>query len=795
VRLAASFVLVLALSATEFAQVPRPNAPARRIVILKIDGLGAGLLYGAMRQTDPETGKSLLPWFSYVFGEHGTVFDNFYTRGMSLSAPSWSMLDTGQHSVIRGNVEYDRYTGEVYDYLNFFPLYIGYARKRNVDMPGVEVLDRAGIPLVIDRFPDSQAFQSFQLLQRGVRWTSLEGVLKQRFSTRALLSAVESGGAPSFESELGQQTEHELDQNLSKSEILYLDDYTGDVDHTGHETSDAAALMSVLKRLDALTGRIWTAIQKSPLADRTLFVVVSDHGMNNVPGIVSQTFSLPDFFNSPEGGGHHVVTDRQQLSDFKLRGLDPLVHRVVTPSVTSFYLSGEAEKYPTAWLDIDGNERAAVQLRNSDLNKIHILLIELSHRDLPPEIRRAAGACLLDIIERHRRQWNTTVAQLTQELSALDVAIANRKRMVEGLPNKTTSEECKGVDDNSDRRLRQELRAWSSERSNYGAYLASLKALLSFRPDSQPVSSRTIAELIPAMSLGDANTIHDLLHYAVGPSPGGLVLSTDGKLDEDLSFRYVNNFAALAAQRVRNNPQVAVSPKPIDFLAVALPSAAYSQDAPGLENAYWLYGDAGCQIVILTDAIGRIAVKPVKNLTQDEAGRVSWTNQPWRAGLPLQLFEDPALVLPPGSDRAAWLSQWHSEREWFNAIHLCRYSNGVIGITEELSPVAANAPGAPGINPILLRYEQRRRQLVQADFHIFASDHSNFNVRFPNPGGNHGSFLRISTQSVWMMAGAGIPERHIEQPYDSLNFASTILNLLGRRVPMPDRIVNLDASQ
>jgi hypothetical protein len=92
----------------------------------------------------------------------------------------------------------------------------------------------------------------------------------------------------------------------------------------------------------------------------------------------------------------------------------------------------------------------------------------------------------------------------------------------------------------------------------------------------------------------------------------------------------------------------------------------------------------------------------------------------------------------------------------------------------------------------LRRYEQRRRELVQADFHIFASDHWNFNVRFPNPGGNHGSFLRISTHSVWMMAGGGLPVRKVEEPYDSLNFASTILSLLGRTPPMPDRVVPLE---
>ena len=65
------------------------------------------------------------------------------------------------------------------------------------------------------------------------------------------------------------------------------------------------------------------------------------------------------------------------------------------------------------------------------------------------------------------------------------------------------------------------------------------------------------------------------------------------------------------------------------------------------------------------------------------------------------------------------------------------------------------------------------------------------NVRFPNPGGNHGGFFRISTHSVWMLAGAGIPASVVSDPYDSLNFASTILSLTGRQPPMPDRVVTL----
>ena len=418
--------------------------PARRVVILKIDGLNADLLYCNMRDKDPSTGKPRLPWLAQIFGENGTVFENFYVRGISLSAPSWSMLDTGRHTVIRGNVEYDRYTGEVYDYLNVFPFYLGYARGRDVDMPGVEVLDTAGIPLLIDGFDYSHSFQSSQLFQRGVHWQLLEHALG-RFSKTGLLPLFAHAGAPSLEQDLEQQTEYELDQALQKSGVLYLDFFVPGVDHEAHATNDPAALYQVLQRIDTLAGRIWNAIQNSPAAGNTIFAVVSDHGMNNVPGILSQTFSLPDLFNSAAGGAHHVVTDRQELSDYKLRGLNPLVHRVITPSGSSFYLAGQASKYPTAWLDIDGNERAAVHLRNSDLNKIHILLLELAKPDLPSSVRRAAAAYLRETIDCHRAAWTQTASELEQEMAALKQLIEERTKIGKQQPKKWTPEQTAPV--------------------------------------------------------------------------------------------------------------------------------------------------------------------------------------------------------------------------------------------------------------------------------------------------------------------------------------------------------------
>jgi hypothetical protein len=66
---------------------------------------------------------------------------------------------------------------------------------------------------------------------------------------------------------------------------------------------------------------------------------------------------------------------------------------------------------------------------------------------------------------------------------------------------------------------------------------------------------------------------------------------------------------------------------------------------------------------------------------------------------------------------------------------------------------------------------------------IVANNHWNFDVRGFNPGGNHGSFFRISTHSTLMFAGGertSIPRGlAINEPYDSLSVVPTIMSLLG----------------
>jgi hypothetical protein len=71
-------IRVLALVLLACAVAYGTEQPARRVVILKIDGLNADLLYRNMREKDPSTRKPRLPWFSHIFGDNGTVFENFW---------------------------------------------------------------------------------------------------------------------------------------------------------------------------------------------------------------------------------------------------------------------------------------------------------------------------------------------------------------------------------------------------------------------------------------------------------------------------------------------------------------------------------------------------------------------------------------------------------------------------------------------------------------------------------------------------------------------------------------------
>jgi hypothetical protein len=787
----AAFFVVLVFSAHSAAHA----AAAKRLVVIKVDGLPHDTVERFVRRRDPRTGKSLLPWFDHVFYERGTRLDNFYVRGMSLSGPSWSLLDTGQHLQIKGNVEFDRYTLHSYDYLNFIPFWVANVGGVRVDMPGPELLDEVKVPLLADAYPYEERFVSFQLYQRGTRWTTLQRGLQNKFARPPgeLFDEWQLGlGGRDI---LNAQQERELVEKLQDPRVRYLDFYTTDFDHAAHHNRDEATQLAALRDLDAFVGRVWTAIQKSPEAAGTALVLVSDHGTNTDERVYSQGYNLVKLLGSAAGGGHHVVTKRRLLNDYALKGIYPLIPLIYTTTDDSFYLKGQSTSYPTALVDFDGNERASIQLRDSDLNLVQILLQQLKRGDLSQPLRRAATDALFATLDRRRAGWRQTLEGMREELGALRRLIERQRAVVAAQPKKFTKEDADLGRDREAGREFARLDSWTTDEREYAAYLQSIADLLALDPARLNPSAVRIEDLIPKGAMGDHNTLHELQNYVVGPAPEGLVLAPDGSLDMGRSFRRVDYFSLLGRLSVRNNVQPQVESRPVDFVAVRVPAEALrgalgADERP--DQAVWLYGDPDRQALILSREEGsqlKLRYLPVSHLRQSADGRVTFERTGWRAGLPLKLFEDARLTPPAGEDRGRWLGAWHTDLEWLRATHLTRYSNAVVGLHEQLARHVVEGTDDTAANlsaddKLIRRFRQRQRVLVENDLLILANDHWNFDVRGFNPGGNHGSFFRISTHSTLMLAGgdnSGIPRGLVvEEPYDSLSLMPTLLTLTGQ---------------
>ena len=774
------------------------QAQARRVVVIKVDGLPNDLLDSFVKERDPRTGKSQLPWIERVFYKQGTRVENFYVRGMSLSGPSWSLLDTGQHLQIKGNVEYDRYTLHPYDYLNFIPFYINNVASRRIDMPGAEVLDELGLPLLVDAYTSDERYNTFQLYQRGLRWSTLAAAVPEHFKGRSVGDMIDEWTTGLEMRRLPMdQVEREIVAKLQNPRLRYLDYYTTEFDHVAHHNRDHASHLTALRELDETIGRIWNGIEKSPLASETALILVSDHGFNTDERVYSQGFNLVKLLGSAEGGGHHVITKRRLMLEYSIKGVYPLVPLITTTTNESYYLKGQSTQYPTALLDFDGNERASIHLRDSDLNLLQILLQQLQRKDLAPNLRNALIRAFFSTIEKRRAEWQANLEQLNEELGAQQRTI-DRQRAYVLEQKKALKESGSSVGRDSQlSHLAMQVDSWTADLKDYNAYAQTLTNLLALRPASFDPGRLKIEDVIAKGAMGERNTVYELQNYVVGVSPEGFALAPDGSLDMEKSFKRIDYFALLHDVAVRNNVQQGVDNHPVDFVGARIPleQIAPSLDAnlyAGSADVIWIYGGASQQALIFSreDEAGRVSLRyqPIANLKQDASGNFHFESAEWHAGLPLKILEDKQLNVSAGS-REEFLSEWHTDLEWLRALHKTEYSNALVGLQEQIiehksEALNADAQGLSADERLMRRFRKRQRALIETDLLVLAHDHWNFDVRGFNPGGNHGSFFRISTHSTLMFAGGtktGIPQGAVvEEPYDSLSFVPTVLALTGQ---------------
>lgn len=825
-------VVFSALLCAPGAVSARAAEPApTRVVVIKFDGLSPSDVERFVHQPDPRTGRTQLPWIKHLFYDGGVRFDSFYARGMSLSMTSWAILDTGRHGVIKGNWEVDRHTGEAMDYLNLFQFHAEAVRLRRVYPQSVEVLDAAGVPLAADAFRFEERRQGIQLLRRGTMFFDfldvglepIKGSVRERVA--GLLAGID------YEEAFAAATLEDLVQAAADPRIRYVDYYNPYVDHRIHDDNDERQLLGALREVDRVVGAAFEAVARSGAAERTVIVVVGDHGITyDEEGRYSHGLNLVSRLTRRDLGAHNVLSRRGPLSQYSLQGsiFKPLPP-VSTLTRAAEPFAGAARKdQATCAIDSDGNERLQIHLRSPELARLQLLLHALRERKLDPERRAAVERAALDVLERNRASWQAEASEIREELRALEAlrraalaeearlerintgdrrfverpaaAVESRLRPYEGASALNTSDPST---DSLQRERELHAIAWKYGRliENYRRYCESLELRASIgtakalvrAPEERLFGDRDLGSHVPAA---------ELRAYPVGLRE--IALDSEGRLDAAKTFATVDYPAAFTALRVANTVYPEFDTRPVEFVAYRLPTAATAdaaarsgaisrEDAGAVTSALVIFGSERSQLLLLVQARpggdARIAAVPILTVRIDsQTGDVALERDAWRPGLPLRLYEDPALSVT--GDRSAWLSAFHSDREWLDAVHRTGLGLGVPGLVEvfsneyEESFARAASRETTSEGRLARRLELRRRRAMETDMFVHVAPNWNFNAMDFNAGGNHGGFSRRSMRSVlWLHGGDATRVRPgplvVARAYDGLDFVPTLFELAG----------------
>src|SRR5262249_55464597 len=194
---------------------------------------------------------------------------------------------------------------------------------------------------------------------------------------------------------------------------------------------------------------------------------------------------------------------------------------ITTTTSQSYYLKDQSSEYPTALLDFDGNERAGLHLRNTNLNVIHILFQQLQRKDLSPKLRAAATDAFFAAIDQDRSFWQEDLDKLARELDALKRATEKQRELCLAQPKKFSPQDIEwGRDDNA-RRICILAKQWDEFVTGYGGYEATMRNLLTLKRDNFEPQKFKVESIIPTDSMGRRNSIHDLQNYVVGLGKDG----------------------------------------------------------------------------------------------------------------------------------------------------------------------------------------------------------------------------------------------------------------------------------
>lgn len=828
--------LLVALLGSPAWVLSHPRSHPLRLILIKVDGLPPALVAAAAFPDRPDlvgrlpyahqfrravdlyrqqTGRQLImPNVRKYFFTEGVVCDNMFAQTLTLSAASWSVIDTGQPSVVKKHGTFSRDTCYLRSHLDGFRDTWDALRHRGEKTSAVWNLDQVGVSLMLDAYDLQRTWTSPQIYSRianseqlflmGRKWLTNDQRGIKDIASSHLSRLVTGLDYIEFNQQVAAEMAAKkiLERDLTGHERYdYVSPYFTLMDHQQHIDPHPDNLIHWLVKLDALVGEIFAAVERSQRRDETVVALASDHGSDIKPGQTAISFPITRVFRSPLLGGHTVTT---LLVEQAWRALSTPIPGIDFPRVYESEASpyGKAKNprfgeddYVTSFIDNFGNARAEVHLRNNDLNRLHLILLELQKQ--PASAPRFAR-----LRELFRQTLEQTRQWLEPDLALFEDYHAGAQDLAGRLAGKA---------DNYSQDVAWRLR---TEVERDAPQLQTLRRLLSIRFEPgqggvffDEVFSKPfrISDYIPKKYLGRANTLYQLSHYTIGLDENlDWVETTVDPQGRPVSMNYfeiISNFEAAnaPANGLRNPFDIIVAKAPVASTEPPLRQLRLLAEDQHLSQAVWVKSSArdhprkGGEALILQATDGRIAYVPVKNLQQQADGRITFSLADDLD--PLALLRGPGFV--PGADVSPleWMRAFHPVDEWLRATYQTEYGvtvNTLLDVMDDPTPEFVDAPdfqkyliycSSEQMKQRYLRGLKRKYANQQPDFIVWANDLWNFNSKAITSGGSHASLVPIVARTTFMVWGGdhtGIARgRTIDDVVTTLDIAPTLFRAVG----------------
>lgn len=819
----------VALAAVPAAPAQAPPAPRPRLIQIKVDGLSPLLLDALMDPDDPEklarlpdpdgfrravelyrleTGQhDLLPNLRRYFYEQGARAGDMYSATTTLSAVAWGVIETGQPSVVKRHMTFNRNNGFVRGYLDGFrdtmEVVAGHSRKTSA----LWELDQAGVSLFSDAFNPLRRYEIPQIYYRLpprdylVGWTSAFATTGESLSRPwrvvrgHLKRQVEGMDYPDF-------TEEFLADHIA--EKILEPDFNGEerydyltlffsVDHQMHVDPNPENLVHRMVRLDQRLGRIFNAVEQSRRRDSTLITLISDHGSEFLPGAINLAFPITRAFRTRYLGGHTVTTvmaeDAGRALSNPIPGIDfPRTYE--SPFSPYGKEAGGESGFVTAFIDNFGNARAEVHLRNNDLNRLHLLLLA---RQRP-----------LDAAQRARwaDRLRTTLADTCRWL---EPELENYRAYHDGALAWVPA-----LEKRADYFWRDVAARLQEEGERDAGHLAALERLGQLCHAGTPqdwlaARNLSVSDLIPKRYFGPRNSIYQLSHYTLGLDDDlDWVETTVDAQGHPVPMDYIE---LLSNYRVPNPPQ-SLEPNPTDLIVTSLPvepiraaliERAWLEPGRALERVFWVISTAknnarkGGQALLLEAADGSLRYLPIGSLEQTADGRFQPT--PHNELDPLGLFYDPNFRSASGEPAFLWLEEFHSPQEWLETTHDTAYSIAPLIFDDIAAVHAARFIINPEFQETLTGFasEEAKQNYLRGvawkyasqepDLLLWSSYLWNYSSKSHTSGGSHGGLTPQVTRTTFLLWGGHdfhLPAGEVlTQASTTLDIAPTLARLMG----------------